>query len=198
LERQAFDQEYVDRLSRGEPETSTHFIQYFTKPLVIKLRARLRSASEAEDITQETLCRVLQYVKKNGGIEHPERLGAFVNSVSEHVVLEFFRDGRRFQQVPENTPEPIAQTVDAEVNCITRERKEMVRRILHTLRQNDRIVLEKVFLLEQDKDSICSELKIDRNYLRVQVHRALGRLRKAFDAENSPLGLASARKASAN
>jgi len=191
LERQAFDQEYVNRLAHGETETATNFIAYFTKLLVMKLRARMRSSNEAEDVAQETLYRVLQYLKKHGGIDHPERLGAFVNSVSENVVLEFFRDGRRFQQVPENTPEPVEQAFSAEVNCITVERKEMVRRMLATLRKNDRVVLERVFLLEQDKDQICSDLKIDRNYLRVRVHRALGRFRKALGETGGKKAMAS-------
>ena len=191
LERQPFDQEYVDRLSRGEPETATHFIGYFTKLLVMKLRARLRSSDEAEDVAQESLYRVLVYVKKHGGIDHPERLGAFVNSVSENVLLEFFRDGRKFQQVPENTPEPVEQALDAELTCITRQRKELVRRVLGSLKKKDRIVLEKVYLLEQDKDAICAELKIDRNYLRVQVYRALGQLRKAFQEESEAKASAS-------
>ena len=185
VERQSFDQEYVARLSRGETETATHFIGYFTKLLVVKLRSRMRSSDLAEDVAQETLFRALQYVKKHGGIEHPERLGAFVNSVAENVALEFFRSGCRFQQVPENTPEPVEQALNAEINCINAERKELVRRMLGTLRKNDQVVLEKVFLLEQDKDQICAELMIDRNYLRVQVHRALGRFRKVLEEKEA-------------
>lgn len=181
LERQTFDQEYIHRLSQGEHETAKHFIGYFTKLLVVKLRSRMRSLDEAEDVAQETLYRVLQFVNRHGGIEHPERLGGFVNSVSENVVLEFYREGRRFQQVPENTPEPVEKALSAEINCITDERKQQVRSVLKTLRHGDRLVLEKVFLLEQDKDQICAELKIDRNYLRVQIHRALARFRKVLE-----------------
>jgi hypothetical protein len=59
------------------------------------------------------------------------------------------------------------------------------------------VVLEKVFLLEEDKDAICAELKIDRNYLRVQVHRALGRFRKLLE-QNGPEEQRRAKKASAN
>ena len=181
LERQAFDQDYVDRLSRGETETATHFIRYFTKLLLTKLQHRLRSREEAEDVTQESLLRVLQYLKKHGGIDCPERLGGFVSSVSDRVILEFFRNGRKFQQVPDNTPEPMERSLDAEFNCISSERKAVMQRVLGTMRTGDRVVLEKVFLLEQNKDQICAELNIDRNYLRVQVHRALGRLRKALE-----------------
>jgi RNA polymerase sigma-70 factor, ECF subfamily len=180
VETYPFNQEYVDRLSQSDTETATHFIRYFTKLLLAKLRAKMSSANQAEDVAQETLYRVLVYVKKHGGIEHPDRLGAFVNAVSEHVLLEVFRQGCRFQQVPENVPEPVERALDAEINCINSESKEMIRRELKKLKKSDQDLLEKVYLLERDKDEICAEMKIDRNYLRVQVHRALERFRKVL------------------
>jgi DNA-directed RNA polymerase specialized sigma24 family protein len=180
VETYAFDQDYVERLAQSDTQTTDHFFQYFYKLLLCKLRAKMNN--QAEDIAQETLYRVLVYIKKNSGIEHPERLGAFVRAVSDHVVQESYRQGTRFQQVPENTPEPVELALDAEKKYITRERKEMLRKALHQLRKSDQLLLEKVFLLEQDKDAICAELKIDRNYLRVQVHRALARFRKILTA----------------
>ncbi len=178
VETYAFDQPYVERLAASDTETTSHFVHYFYKILIAKLRAKMNN--QAEDVAQETLYRVLVYVKKNGGIDHPERLGAFVRAVSEHVQQESFRQGTRFQQVPENTPEPVEAALDAEKTCITRERKERIRNALGQLRKSDQVLLQKVFLQEQDKDAICAELKIDRNYLRVQVHRALGRFRKVL------------------
>jgi RNA polymerase sigma-70 factor (ECF subfamily) len=184
LERHSFDLDYVTKLSEGDTETATHFIGYFTKLLLMKLRGRVHSAEEAEDVAQETLFRVLRHIAIHGGIDHPEALGGFVLKVSDFVVLEFFRNGRRFQQVPDNIPEPVAQALSAELICISRERKDMLRRMLGKLKKKDSILLEKVFLQEEDKDQICAELKINRNTLRVQVFRALASLRKAIEDED--------------
>jgi hypothetical protein len=38
-----------------------------------------------------------------------------------------------------------------------------------------------VFLEEQDKTDICKRFQVDRDYLRVLVHRAKTRFRDAFD-----------------
>jgi DNA-directed RNA polymerase specialized sigma24 family protein len=105
-ERKVFNEDYVIRLTQGDAETEAHFTQYFGALLLIKLRGRVRSPQLAEDARQETFLRVLQVLRNKGGIQHPERLGAFVNSVCENVLLEMFRAGSRFQQAPENAIEP--------------------------------------------------------------------------------------------
>jgi RNA polymerase sigma-70 factor (ECF subfamily) len=177
VEAPEFDKAYVDRLADGDGETTEHFVKRFYTVLVVKLRAKMRSSNQAEDMAQETLYRVLRTLKTSGSIEHPERLAAYVRGVSENVLLETIRQGGRFQQVPENTPEPVERALDAERSFISKERKENIRRELEKLAPKDRKLLKKVFLDEQDKDEICQELNIDRNYLRVQVHRALARFR---------------------
>jgi hypothetical protein len=114
LERKVFDQDYVNRLTEGDPETEAHFTSYFGALLLIKLRGRLRSPQRVEDARQETFLRVLNVLRKKGGIQHPERLGAFVNSVCENVLSESFRADNRFQQVPENAVEPADENASAE------------------------------------------------------------------------------------
>ena len=183
MERQAFDQDYVTRLTDGDPETEAHFTRYFGELLVIKLRSRLRSPQLVEDARQETFLRVLNVLRKKGGVQHPERLGGFVNSVCENVLSEFFRAGSRFQQVPENAVEPADEARDAESAYITEERKAVIRQVMTKLAESDRAILRKVFLEEQNKDEICRELKIDRDYLRVRVHRALSRFRSALQKQ---------------
>ncbi len=54
----------------------------------------------------------------------------------------------------------------------------MVRRILAKLGERDRDLLRAVFLEERDKDEVCEELGVGREYLRVLVHRA----KQAFKA----------------
>ena len=187
MERQVFDEEYVTRLTRGDTEIERHFALYFGDLLLIKLRARIRSPQLVEDARQETLLRVLNVLRKKGGIEHPERLGAFVNSVCENVMCEFFRSDGRFQQMPENAAEPVDEAASADSSFVTSERKAAVREVLDNLGDTDRRVLRMLFLEERDKDEVCRELKIDRDYLRVRVHRALARCRTAIQKSKPPL-----------
>jgi RNA polymerase sigma-70 factor (ECF subfamily) len=45
------------------------------------------------------------------------------------------------------------------------------------MNEKDRQLLRRVFLEEEDKDQVCREFQIDRNYLRVLLHRARLRFR---------------------
>ena len=192
LERQSFDESYVTRLIRGDADTERHFSRYFGELLTIKLRCRLRSSHLVDDARQETFLRVLNVLRNKGGLEHPERLGAFVNAVCDNVLSEFFRAGSRYQQPPENAPEPEDESASADSGYITDERKRLIRQVLNKLSETDRTVLRKVFLEDRDKDEICRDLGIDRDYLRVRVHRALARFRSALEKDTGIKSLATA------
>ena len=182
MERQTFDAVYVQRLKDGDPATQADFTRYFGELLLCKLRARLRSPQLIDDIRQETFLRVFVTLRRNG-LEHPERLGAFVLSVCNNVMLESFRAEGRAAQMPENAPEPADERVNLESELVTGERQATVRAVLSTMPAKDRDLLRKVFLEERDKDEVCREHSVDRGYLRVLLHRARNRFRVALERD---------------
>jgi RNA polymerase sigma-70 factor, ECF subfamily len=168
LQFQAFDAAYVEHLCAGDPSTQEHFVAYFTELLRIKLRSRLQSSSAIDDVCQETFARVFAVLRKDGGLRQPERLGAFVNSVANHVLLEQYRSSRRSEELPELP----ATGMDALEIVSARQVKTKVREILLGLPTKDRDLLKAVFLDERDRDDVCVEFGVDREYLRVLLHRA--------------------------
>lgn len=190
VERYAFNQQYIERLANGDAEVGRHFADYFGEMLLIKLRCRLKNPQAVEDLRQETFVRVFRAIRKKEGIVYPERFGAFVNSVCDNVLLEFFRSGKSTFQIMENLPDPMDQSSSAESGLITRERRRLVEETLAQLPEKDRKVLRGVYLEEKDKDQLCDELKISRNNLRIRVHRALERFRLSC-RENERLSAAS-------
>jgi RNA polymerase sigma-70 factor, ECF subfamily len=176
----SFDSEYMRRLAEGDPSVEEHFTTYFGRLLVLKLRARVRSAQLAEDMKQETFLRVLKQIRTKGGIDQPERLGGFVNSVCERVILEFFRSESRHPQVCEAASDPPDSTIDLESALVDDERKRMVHSVLSELSGKDRTILRMVFLEDVDKDEVCAAMRVNRGYLRVLLHRARQRLKKVM------------------
>lgn len=184
MERYSFDAEYVRLLQSGHPDTQRHFIRYFGDLLSIKLRSRLRSPQLVEEARQETFLRVLTTLNR-GGLDQPERLGAFVNSVCNNVLFEFYRAESRTPNLPEDAPELPDNRPDPESRFVTRERKALVEKALDELSGKDRTLIRQVFLEERDKDEVCRDLQVDREYLRVLLHRAKARFRLVLEEQRS-------------
>ncbi len=168
LQFQAFDADYLVKLCAGDPPTQEHFVAYFTELLRIKLRSRLQSSHAIDDVCQETFARVFAVLRKDGGLRQPERLGAFVNTVCNNVLLETYRSTSRSEELPELP----ATGMDALQIVAARQIKTKVREILQKLPARDRDLLKAVFLDERDRDEVCSQFGVDREYLRVLLHRA--------------------------
>jgi RNA polymerase sigma-70 factor (ECF subfamily) len=177
VERQNFDASYLRALADGNPGTEGHFAAYFGELLSIKLRARRLSANLIDDITQETFLRVLATLRKKGGIQTPEALGSFVNSVCNNVLLETYRAHSRTSEAP---PDRASEAPSAETELVHREERERVRTVLSELPEKDCALLRWLFFEEQDKDEVCRKLNVDREYLRVLVHRAKLRFRSGY------------------
>lgn len=174
----SFDREYVRRLSEGDAEVERHFVDYFASLLLIKLRSRLRSRQDIEDVRQEVFLRVIRSVRSERGLHEPERLGAFVLAVCNNVLLEHFRHQGRVTQIDSQTPEPRQPRADFEQELVTEENQQYVRDLIDELSAKDRGILRAVFLEERDKDAVCREFGIRREYLRVLLHRAKNRFRQ--------------------
>lgn len=177
-----FNREYLQRLQGGDPDTQRHFTRYFGGVLTHKARSRVRSPQLGEDVRQETLLRVLTIVRR-GGVDHPERLEALVNSIFNHVLLEVFRKEGRMCSTP-IVPEPADRMPSPESTLLERQQTFEVRRILDTLPPKDRELLRQLFLEERDRDEVCRTFQVDREYLRVLLHRAKTRFRAALECSN--------------
>jgi RNA polymerase sigma-70 factor, ECF subfamily len=173
LQFHSFDATYVEKLCAGDRPTQEHFVGYFTELLRLKLRSRLQSPHAIEDVCQETFARVFAVLRKDGGLRQPERLGAFVNTVCNHVLFEQYRSSGRSESLDaEGAPEPAASGADALDMVSAKQIKNKVRQILLRLPQRDRSLLKAVFLDERDRDEVCRQFGVEREYLRVLLHRA--------------------------
>ncbi len=172
MELQSFDESYVERLSAGDFRTQEHFVAYFSELIQLKLRSRLHSPQAIEDVRQETFTRVFSALR-GGKIRQPDRLGAFVNSMCNNVLLEQYRASSRDTSLDDEEQADFpALTVDVLGAIAARQMAEKIREILDEMPERDRRLLKEVFLEERDKDEVCRDFGVDRDYLRVLLHRA--------------------------
>lgn len=145
---------------------------YFSELIQLKLRSRLRSPQAIEDVRQETFTRVFAALH-GGKVRQPERLGAFVNSMCNNVLLEHYRASSRDSSLEDEDQEDFpAISVDLLGALAAKQLGEKIREILEEMPERDRRLLREVFLEERDKDAVCRDFGVDREYLRVLLFRA--------------------------
>jgi RNA polymerase sigma-70 factor (ECF subfamily) len=181
-----FDAQYLIKLRSGDLETERHFVSHFSNSIRMAMRYRLRSWQLIEDIRQETFLRVLNFLRSDRSLDHPERLGAYVHSVSINVMLELLRASTRHPPLPEDCEQFRDSKLTVDGGAITRERKEIIAEILQEMAKKDCDILRAMFLEEADKDDLCLRFQVDRDYLRVLVHRAKNRFRQIYEKRGLP------------
>lgn len=181
LNRFVFDAGYLDRLRAGDAATEQHFCEYFSELILLKLRTR-GLVSQFDDISQETFVRVLRTLRLPDGLRDPGALGAFVWSVCNNVILEHGRSQRSQPLVASDEPldvlDPGARSPEAQLAL--EEERLAVRAVIDGMTPRDRDVLAALLLDEEERDRLCAELGVTKDYLRVLLHRAKRTLRTRY------------------
>ena len=182
-----FDDDYVRRLREGDRWTEEHFRSYFEQLLLIKLRRRLPSLEAIHDVRQEVFARVFKTLRApEGGIRDGRKLGAYVNTVCNNVVLEQYRQTNRTEPLLDSHFD-LPASGDVEDALVSSEERERVRRVVNELPPRDRDILKALFFDERENDDVCAEFGVDRGYLRVLLHRAKEKFRSAWTHKVVPI-----------
>lgn len=184
LDFHQFNETYLHELRAQDVTTEAHFVAYFSKILHNKLRRRLMCPEHIKDVQQETLLRAWAAVRAEGGIRQPERFGAFVSSVCNNILRESYRSRARTKPLEDLSSDPADKSPAPDGMLLVEETKMQVRRVLAKLPPKDRNILRAVFFEQRDKNEVCRELGVSREYLRVLLHRA----KQQFVAEYKHVG----------
>ena len=191
VDRHSFDRAYIERLRAGDAETERHFFAYFSELILIKARAHHRA--DADDVRQETLMRVLRTRRRGGGRREGGALGGFVTGGCTTVRRVGGRALTPYDDPPDTDEIPDHAAPGPETQLMTIEREQTVRRVLESLPPRDREVLRAIYLEDRDKTRICEELGVNRDYLRVLVHRAKNLFRTLYQEREGAAAPAAAR-----
>jgi RNA polymerase sigma-70 factor (ECF subfamily) len=90
------------------------------------------------------------------------------------VLLEHYRSKKRSEAtIDDETEASVASHEPSALRMLeAKDTERVVRQILNALTEKDRRLLQSVLLEERDKDEVCAEFGITREYLRVLLHRA--------------------------
>ncbi len=146
---------------------------------IMALRA-LGDTEAAEEAVQETMVRAMEALR-DGRLNDPEKLGAFVRGIARHVIADAHRARQRgapLQAVPEG--ELGTSGDDPLTALITAEERNRVRLALRRLSAVDRQILHLSFFEGLTPIEIAQRLGEPALRVRKRKSRALARLRQAL------------------
>jgi RNA polymerase sigma-70 factor (ECF subfamily) len=97
--------------------------------------------------------------------------------------METVRGESRAGPLPDDSHQLRDMKADTERDLVQKEAKALVNQALEDMPQKDRDLLRQLFLEERDKDRVCTDFGVNREYLRVLIHRAKTKLRAALEAK---------------
>lgn len=156
---------------------------------LMALRA-LGDADAADEVAQETLVRALVALSD----VTPDRVGAYVGGIARHVIADVGRARARITSldaVPATSLHGSAPDA-LEVLCTASERQR-VRHALDQLSADDRELLHLCYFEGHSPAEIAERSDVPAERIRQRKHRALARLREAFDTVAPPRHIAASR-----
>jgi RNA polymerase sigma-70 factor, ECF subfamily len=174
--------EIVSRIMAGDPEAEEELISRYSHGVSVIIDQIVRSASAAEDVSQETFRIALEKIRR-GDVRQHERLSGFICGVARNAAIDYVRRARRTTNLEdvgnaEDIPDPAPNQLD---EMMSREKALIVRRVIGELNRNrDSDLLFRYFIAEEDKDSICADLDLSRIQFNSVIFRARARFKELY------------------
>ncbi len=155
-------------------------VMRYWRGLYFILNRRSQDPDLAADIAQDTFIVVINKAR-NGEVENPLALAAFIRQVGVNLLIAHYRKTTRRDthntsdfniQVPDNSPNLYRMLYSQ--NAV-----KLVRQLIDEMNvSRDREILINFFIYEKDKVEICAALSITADNFDKVLHRARGRLKQ--------------------
>lgn len=171
--------ELAARIRNGDRRAESEMIERYGRGLLYLLRRRARDSELALDLRQDTFRIAIEKLRVKAP-EEPERLGAYLRGIAINLWLAHGRKtARRATTAASNAVELAADDSPGPEEEVSRaQARQAVRALLGELRvPRDREILIRLYLDEEDKESICDALQIDATHFNRVLFRAKQRFR---------------------
>jgi RNA polymerase sigma factor (sigma-70 family) len=133
---------------------------------------------DVDDIVQEAIVRFLKAAKEEK-IHNIEATGAFLNGISQNVILEYRRKWNRDVVANEDPPEAVdRRSAHSELFEI----HDAIVAGMQQLSARDREILKKFYFEERPKSEIVAKMGLTDETFRVVLCRAKERFRKLYNS----------------
>ncbi len=180
--------ELVQRIEDGDAGAEGELVARFQRGCALMLRRLAQDGALAEDLCQETLCLVIEKIRRRE-VREPERLAGFIRGTAHNLFIANRRHERRYESAGDRDLESAGAAAHheraeaAQLRQVLREEEAReVRRLLGELRHDrDRELLIRFYLGDESKEEVCRRLGVDPQHFHQVLHRARERLRELWE-----------------
>lgn len=174
--------ELARAIRRGNADAERQLVEQYRPGVLYILQREGVDRDSTDDLAQETFRITIERLRGRG-VQHPEKLAAFVVGITRRLLKAHRRLGGRLHRAP---LEALDQLIDpAPAACdeaIRAEEAGAIRAAIQGLPvPRDRELLMRRYLLEEDNCSICRALGLTLRQLDKVLYRARLRLKRKLD-----------------
>ena len=168
----------VNKIQIGDEKAEADFVEAYSSDLMSMLLSKTQDPDIASDCCQKALLITLKKIRA-GSIKKPHSIRAFLRRTASNVVITHHRTEDRYKtlghqvcQLPYQAENPATLEIDTKII------RYLLQKILNQLsRPRDREILQRFYLYEENKSSICLDFGIKSEHFDRVLYRAKKRVR---------------------
>lgn len=163
----------VNRIVAGDLVAESELVEHYAKPIKLILFKRTGSASLANDLCQDTFVEILKKLRA-GDLNKPHCLSAFIRQTAVNISIAHFHKERRYVHQDNGT-------ISLHHSIRGHKPKELDNQTARVAIENaldqlgvarDREILRRFYLADEDKETICMDLKLSAAHVDQVLYRA--------------------------
>jgi len=172
----------VNRIRAGDEQAEAELIERYYRGMRVIIDKIIDNPTDAEDLVQDTLIIALQQIRQ-GSVQYPERLSGYISAIARRTAWAHLKKKKTENFINVDEVElPANESKDQLEELLRAEQANRVRQTISELRQErDRQILTRVFILGEEKHSICRDLRLSAEYFNGVIFRALERFGKLYE-----------------
>lgn len=157
----------------------TSLVNKHLDELVRMLTRLIGDKSRAEDVAQEALIIVIQNLRR-GQIDNPASIRNYVFSTARYVYFGSLRKKENQMAYLESMDELAGDVAEPDKCIENHQSTQFLQKLISTLSvERDREIVERYYLLDDEKHSICESLALSPRHFDRVISRARGRLKQS-------------------
>lgn len=167
------------RIGQGDAKAESELVERYSTGVKLILLKKTGNRQLAKDLSQDTFIIALKKLRA-GEVRNPAALAAFLRQTAVNLSIEHFRKEKRYVHQESGIIALQTPHIDKKAEHVDRQHagKLLATTIQELANSRDREILQRFYLLDEEKPQICAALELSAAHFDRVLYRAKQRMRK--------------------